>query len=158
MNRKLSKRLLIAEAVVLALPVTALLALGITTISISADSDAWRMAENLITVLATLAALGGWWLILKAVCGGAEALRATHLGWWLTASIGVVLLLLAVVSMLLPASPDSTSPAFLRQHLERCAMGAPLVVILGHLLAEAMFRKTANQPLNAIAPKNGAPH
>jgi hypothetical protein len=150
MNRKLSQRLLIAEAVVLALPVTAMLILGITEVSFSANEDAWpRMAIDLITVLAALAAFAGWWLIVQAVRGGADALQATHRGWWLAAAIGVLLVIAAVMSMVLPASPEYTPAATFREHLELCVLGGPLIIVLGHLWAEAWFRKSANKPMHA---------
>jgi hypothetical protein len=41
MNRKLSQRLLVAEAVVLALPLTALMAVGLTTVSPDAIDEFW---------------------------------------------------------------------------------------------------------------------
>lgn len=143
MNREISRRLLIAEALLLVLPISALLVLGLTAMSISTgDAWPWR-AIDLVTVLAAIATFAGWWLIVKAVRGGAEALRAAHLGWWLVASIGVLLVLAAGVSMLLPASPEYTPTAHFREHLERCMLGVPLVVVLGHLCAEARFRRPA---------------
>ena len=150
MNIKLSRRLLVAEAVVFALPLTGLLSLGVTRISISSGQQNWSaLASDLVTVLAAIAAFSGWWLIVKAVRGGAEALRRTNRNWWLAASLGVLLVAAAVVSMLLPPSPEYSPAAQFRDHLELCTLGVPLVVILGHLWAEARFRKTANKPFHA---------
>lgn len=145
MDGTLSRRLLIAEAVVLALPVTALLVLGVTGIDFSHQERVWPWrAMDLITVLAAIAALAGWWLIVTAVRGGAEALRSTHRAWWVAASIGVLLIVAAVVSRLLPASPEYSPAATFREHLQACILGAPLLIVLGHLWAEARFRKNAD--------------
>ena len=138
-----------AEALVLALPLTALLGLGVATMSISQDAF-WPLgAMDLITVLAAVAVFAGWWLIVKAVRGGADALRIANRSWWLAASFGALLVLAAVVSMLIPASPEYSSAAIFREHLERCVLGAPLVVVLAHLWAEARFRKPANKTIHA---------
>jgi hypothetical protein len=150
MNRKLSQRLLVAEAVVFALPLTALLVLGLTTVSPDAMDEFWPwFAADLVTVLAAVSVIAGWWLIVKAVRGGAEALRSTSRVWWITALLGSMLVLASVVSALLPPSPEYSPTAFFREHLERCILGAPLVVILVHLWAEARFRKLANNALQA---------
>jgi hypothetical protein len=84
-----------------------------------------------------------WWLIVKALQGGAEALRSAHRAWWLAALIGLSMVLAAAVSMLLPDSPKSSSAASFREDLERCIVGVPLVVIFAHLWAEARFRLSA---------------
>jgi hypothetical protein len=150
MNRKLSQRLLVAEAVVLALPLTALMAVGLTTVSPDAIDEFWPwLAVDLVTVLAAVSVVAGWWLIVKAVRGGAEALRSTSRVWWITASLGSILVLASVVSILLPPSSEYSPTAFFREHLERCILGAPLVVILVHLWAEARFRRSANNTLQA---------
>jgi hypothetical protein len=61
----------------------------------------------------------------------------------------VLLVVSAVVSMLLPASPEYTPAASFREHLELCILGVPLVGVLAHLWAEATFRKNANKPMHA---------
>ena len=142
--------MLVAEEVVLALPLTGLLALGIAAISPAAVDEFWPwVAVDLVTVLAAVSVVAGWWLIVKAVRGGAEALRSTSRGWWIAASLGSLLVPAAVVSMLLPPSPEYSRAAFFREHLELCILGAPLMVILVHLWAEARFRTSANNALQA---------
>jgi len=150
MKRELSRRLLIAEAVLLGLPLTLLLALVTPTMSISSQSEFWPFgAVDLVTGLASVAVLGGWWLLIKAIRGGAEALRAANRGWWVAASLGAVLVLAAIVSTLLPFSTEYSSAAIFRQHLEGCILGLPLVVVLAHLWGEARFRKSANNAVHA---------
>jgi hypothetical protein len=100
-------------------------------------------------MMAAVASLSGWWLLIKAIRGGAEALRETNRGWWVAASLGCVLVLAAIVSRLLPASPEYSSEATFREHLESCILGLPLVGVLAHLWAEARFRKTANKSMHA---------
>ena len=135
---KLSRKLLVAEAIVFALPLTALLALFAPTISIPRQGEFWPFgAADLIAVIAIVAVTAGWVLIVKAIRGGGESLRQSHRAWWYAASSGVALVAAAIVSMLLPASPEYSSPAIFRDQLEYCVLGLPLVLILVHLWAEA---------------------
>jgi hypothetical protein len=144
MRRELNRRLFIAEAVLLALPLTALLAFAITTSLFAGPSEFWPWgAINLITVLAAVATISGWWLLISAIRGGAEALRETHRAWWLAALLGCLLVLAAIVSWLLPRSPEYSPAAVFREWLETCIFGLPLVVVLAHLWAEARFRRNA---------------
>jgi NADH:ubiquinone oxidoreductase subunit 6 (subunit J) len=140
MNRKLSERLLIAEAAVLGLPVSGLLSVMVILLSTGSEQ---RVRPWTIVALAAGAVFAGWWLIVKALQGGAEALRSAHRAWWLAALIGLSMVLAAAVSMLLPDSPKSSSAASFREDLERCIVGVPLVVIFAHLWAEARFRLSA---------------
>jgi len=137
----------VVEAMVFALPLTALLALFVPTVSIPRSGEWWPFgAADLITVIAVVAVCAGWILIVKGVRGGGESLRQSH-GAWYAASPGVVLVLAAIVSTLLPASPEYSPAAIFRDHLEYFILGFPLVLILAHLWAEAHFRKSAaNDP------------
>lgn len=144
MRIELSRRLLITEAFVFALPLTGLMALAIATLSISFQDAFWPFGANdLVTVLAAAALLSGWWLLIKGIRGSAEALRETHRGWWLAASLGCVLVAAAIVSKLLPASPEYSPAAIFREHLEHGILGLPLVAVLAHLWAEARLRKSS---------------
>jgi cytochrome bd-type quinol oxidase subunit 2 len=150
MNRELSRRLFIAEAVLLGLPLTGLLGLVVSGMSISNRRAFWPFgAIDLVPVFAAFAVFGGWWLLVKAIRGGAEALQKTNRMWWLAASIGGLLVLAAIVSRCVPASPDYSSAALFRECLEDCMFGLPLVVVLAHLWAEARFQKPANNAMPA---------
>jgi hypothetical protein len=134
----ISRKLLVAEAILFALPLTALLALFAPTISIPRKGEFWPFgAADLITVVAIVAVTAGWVLIVKAIRGGGESLRQSHRAWWYAASAGVVLVAGAIVSMLLPASPEYSPAAMFRDHLQQCLLGLPLVIILAHLWVEA---------------------
>jgi uncharacterized membrane protein HdeD (DUF308 family) len=140
-----SRKLLIAEAVVFALPLTVLLGLGVPSVSIPSRDDFWPFgAADLLTVVALVAVVAGWVLLVKAIRGGTEALQRAHRGWWWAASLGVVLVIAAVGSKILPASPEYSPAAIFREHLQACILGLPLVVILAHLWAEARFRTSTH--------------
>lgn len=134
----LSRKLLVAEAILLAVPLTGLLVLFAPTISIPRKGEFWPFgAADLITVIAIVAVSAGWVLIVKAIRGGGERLRQSHRAWWYAASSGVILVLAAIVSMLLPAAPEYSPAAMFRDHLNLCILGLPLVITLAHLWVEA---------------------
>lgn len=108
-----------------------------------------ELAGYSIIMLAAVSVLAGWWLILSGIRGGAEALRNAHWAWWLTAFVGVALVVAGFVSMLLPPPPEYSPEAYFRENLNACVLGLPLVVILAHLWAEARRRPSAN---NALQP------
>jgi hypothetical protein len=138
MMKNITRKLLMAEAIVLALPLTGLVGLAATTVSIPRMGEFWPFgAADLITVIAMVAVVAGWVLLVKGIRGGGESLRQSHRAWWYAALSGVMLVLGAVVSMLLPASPEYSPPTLFRDHLEYCVLGLPLAVILAHLWAEA---------------------
>jgi hypothetical protein len=133
-----SRKLLVAEAILFAVPLTALLGLFAPTISIPRKGEFWPYgAADLITVIAIVAVFAGWALTVKSIRGGGESLRHSHRAWWYAASFGVVLVLAAIVSMLLPASREYSPAAIFRDHLEHCILGLPLVIMLMHLRVEA---------------------
>lgn len=143
MRKELSRRFFIAEAIVLGVPLTALLIFAIPSFSIPGRGQLWPVgAIDLVIVLATAATASGWRLLIAAIRGGAEALRKTHRAWWLTASLGCVLVLTGFVSMFLPPSPEYTPAAAFREYLDPCALGLPLVIVLIHLWAEARLRSS----------------
>ena len=152
MNRNLSRKLLWGEALLLAVPLTGLLLLGasgsVATISSGYEFWPWG-ARDCITGLALIAVAAGWWLIIAAIRHGAEGLRAANRGWWLASSFGPILILAAIASMLLPSSPEYSSSALFREHLESCVVASPLLLVLGHLWMEARFRKSANNAMHA---------
>jgi hypothetical protein len=140
----ISRTLLVAEGLVFALPLTALLGLAATAISIPGKGELWPFgAADLITVIAMVAVFAGWVLIVTGIRGGGESLRQAHRAWWYAACLGVMLVLAAVVSMLLPASPEYSPPAIFRDHLEHSILGLPLAGILAHLCAESRRKAVA---------------
>jgi hypothetical protein len=156
MNSKFSRWLLIAEAVLFAAPLTALLVLGISAISLTANDAFWPwIAADLITAFAALAVVAGWWLIVKGIRGGAESLRGAHWAWWLSALVGVILVVAGASSMLLAPAPEYSHEAFFREQLELCVLASPLVAVLGHLWAEAKLRKPARDIHRATRDPEG---
>lgn len=117
-----SRRLLVVEAVVLALPIT-LLAGPIVLFSFF----------RVVSIISAIALISGWRLLVCGIADGNEALRRLHRIWWTAAFGGVLLVLSAFVSSHLPPSfPYSPIDEF-RQDLKFCVLGTPLVLILIHL-------------------------
>lgn len=146
MNSKISRTILIVEALVFAVPVTGLLGLAVAVLPATKTNKFWPwLAMDLVTTLAVLSVAAGWWLIFKALRGGAGALHATHRAWWVVASLGLLLVLGALASLALPSSPPYLPAALFREHLQRCILGAPLVIILTHLWIEARFHRRCGQ-------------
>lgn len=125
------------------LPVAGLSILAVLTIFPVRIAAFWPwISVELVTVCAAVAVFAGWWLIIKALRGGANALRGTNCAVWIGASFGVLLVLAAVASRVLESSPEYSAMAIFREHLEVCVLGAPLIIMLAHLWAEARFRRS----------------
>jgi hypothetical protein len=139
----LSRKLLIVEAVLIALPLTVLSFFGVASISLPGKQDFWPFgAADFVTLSAQLSVVAGWALLWTAIRDGGERLRSFR-PWWLVASWGVVLVFAAIVSKLLPPSPEYSPAAVFREHLELCILGLPLVAVLTHVWAEARWRRSA---------------
>lgn len=68
---------------------------------------------------------------------------------WIAAWVGALLVVAAIVSNLLPPSPEYSPTAIFRERLEACILGLPLVIVLDHLWFEARFRESVKNALNA---------
>jgi hypothetical protein len=135
----LSRKLLIVEAVVIAVPFTVLAFFGNASISFPGSEAFWPFgAVDLVILSAQLAVVAGWGLLWTAIRDGAPRLRSFG-SWWLVASWGVVLVLAAIVSKLLPPSPEYSPAATFRANLEMCILGLPLVAVLAHLWAYRLY-------------------
>jgi hypothetical protein len=97
MSPSLSRRIVIAEGVLLAFPVTLLALYSIAILFVlpwpsATTSDLPLFAFLILVVIVGLGALACGWRLLSAFAfGGVEALRATHVALWWIASLGVAL-------------------------------------------------------------------
>src|SRR5262245_12933241 len=104
MNEKLSRGLLVAATVLIVLPTTYVLGAVLVATPASVSYSFWPYgAWGMITVVAAVALLAGWRLLIRALRGG--SLRAVHRAWWWVAFLGPVTIGVSTASLILPASP-----------------------------------------------------
>jgi hypothetical protein len=146
MTPKVSRIMLVFEAALIALPITALAVVGSNIVYSSRLSHSgeliWQdFAVRAHAVAALVAIVAGWYLLVVGIRGGAEALRRTHLLWWVTAGIGAASIAAAWFSLLLPPAPEYTPEASFRELMWSSILATPLLFVLAHLWAERQFRK-----------------
>lgn len=132
--------LLMLEAVLLALPLTLLLlffSVLMLRVALETGLTQWRdlnvVPLLVLDLVALLAVAVEWGLLYVAFRRGAAGLRQVRPLWWYLAAVGLVPLVLGVIAMFLRLVQDDIYEMFL--------LGTPFLLILGHLWAEARFRK-----------------
>jgi hypothetical protein len=137
----LSRKLLLAEAVLIALPLTVLLFFSTPTLTFGSEGFWPFRVGDMVIFSAQLSVVAGWVLLWTGIRDGGDRLRSFG-PWWWVASWGAVLVLAAIMSRLLPPSPAYSPAATFRGQLELCIFGVPFVAILAHLWAEARWRRS----------------
>ena len=146
MTQRLSKILLALEAIFLVIPVTVLfsmIALEMLQTTLRFET-AWQFGLLLLAIIATSLA-AGWLLMFEFWRHGTAGLRASSSIVWALAICGALSTLVAVGFL---ATGNSLPwPAAENYSLWAFAWGLPLLVPLGHLLAERLLRSAANTSL-----------
>lgn len=146
MTQRLSKILLALEAIVLVVPVTLLFSMVAFEMLLSSlrFETAWQFGLLSLVIIATSLA-AGWFLMVEFWRQGPARLRTITRISWGVVLVGALSALVAVA--FLAAGKPSDWPPIARQSLWALAWGLPLLVPLGHLLAERFLRSAANKSL-----------
>jgi hypothetical protein len=148
MSVRLSRLLLAIEAVLLALPSSAvclwlLFASGLTS-SFGLVTALFPMA--LAAALGIAGLVAGWRLLIGFLFGGPERLGVLSSAWWLIAGMGAVVATLGVAAWF--CRPSSTIPSYCALDIFRpFAAAAPAVIPLTHVALERWFRRSSNYRL-----------
>lgn len=148
MLEKWDRVLLIAEAILIALPITLMAFLWYymyaRVLFEPAISAAYRTADTALglpALMSLLAILSGWRLFGVFLLGGASRLQRQPWGWWAILAAGVLLLLGSLLSNALPSSPLGSAAALFRDNFNYFLLAAPLLIPLCHLGLERLSRK-----------------
>ena len=144
MSNSTSRNLLIGEAVAIGLPISvlALLATGFFVNQTRRLIGFTFVEVQAILSVLSLAAIGsGWRLFFAYLRGGVENLRRQHSAWWAMTLMGLLILLAALVSSILPPSCEYSFWWNLRMSFNGFALAFPLLIPLAHLAYERFMRK-----------------
>lgn len=148
MLEKCDRFLLIAEAILIALPITLMAFLWYYMYAHVLFEPAMfavhRIADialGMPALMSLLAIFSGWRLFVVFLLGGASRLRRQTWGWWAILAAGVLLLLGSLLSNALPSSPPGSAAASFRNGFDLFLLAAPLLIPLCHLGLERLLRK-----------------
>jgi hypothetical protein len=138
-----SRRFFIVELLLIVAPLSVAFAwLGVGMLIPSVFVAPWSPsgAAGVVAIIAFVALLNGWVLVLSFLRGGAVALAQRGIVWWVLPAVGALILVASLLSILLPPSVEYSPEWQFRQLLELFAVGVPLLLPFGHLVAERRFR------------------
>jgi hypothetical protein len=144
MSQKIGRILLIVEAVVIALPISALAVIAtVVFVNDIRRLIGFSLHDTLavLSVLCLAAVCSGWRLFIAYFRGGLSSLRKQHLGWWAMIVVGLLILLAALVSRQLPPSPEYSEWWYFRIDFNVFVLAIPILIPLGHLAFERFIRK-----------------
>lgn len=144
MSQKVSRNLLIVEAVVIALPVSFFATIA-TVLFVGSARRAVGFAFYdwlaVLSILCLTAIFSGWYLFVAYLRGGTSLLQKQSVGWWIMIGVGMLILIASIISRLLPPSlPYSTWDLF-RSDLQKFTSALPVLIPFGHLAYERFIRK-----------------
>ncbi len=144
MSEQMSKNLLIVEAILIVAPLTFLASLE-TYLQVSSliefPSLFYVVALGLLASLNLMAIISVWRLFVAFFHGGRSELKNQHPVWWVIIFIGVIILLGAIISNLLPPSPEYSDWWSFREDFNLFAFSAPILIPMCHLAAERVLRR-----------------
>ena len=153
MSNKTSRTLLIVEAIIIALPVS-LLATLVTGFYVN---QARRLigfdyvdAQAIFSLLSLAAICSGWRLFGAYFRGGADNLRRQHTAWWAVTGLGVLILLAAWISRVIPPTPAYSFWSSFQLSFEGFVYASPILIPLVHLAFERFVTRTAPKGSAAI--------
>lgn len=148
MTERLSRFLVALEALLLAVPVTALATLaGIAGLLLLTDRPMpiYERAQTIVYLVPFVPLVAGWILMARFVVFGSAALRSSSKALWFAASLGAALFVLAALCAaawtrsITFLKPDSVW-YWLLSYFRELAFGLPALVPLAHLALERRFR------------------
>ena len=137
---QLSRRIFIAELVVIAAPLSLLLlyALGVFLLGAFSHPRAMSTAIGLVAFLGACSLFSGWALAFRYLRGGTQALSRSASAWWALSGLGAALLLAAFITDHLPPPVTYSALWEFRQYFSLFSIGLPLLIPLAHLVAERL--------------------
>ncbi len=145
MPEKMSRLLLIIEAILIATPLS-LLALADTFLLVSDAFEfpalSYVVALSFLALFSLAAIASGWRLFATFLRGGTKELKHRNSAWWFVILTGVLILLSSIISKLLPPSPEYSAWSEFRFQFEAFALSTPILVPLCHLAAERFLRRS----------------
>jgi hypothetical protein len=157
MSEKMSRAILIGELFVIVLPLSVLLLFAtIVQVPNSIEFLTWYNIANSFFGLAACAAVTAGILISRVfIRQGSAGLRNLRPTLWILSLVGAILALAAMVSKLLPPSPEYSPEAMFRADFELFVLGLPMFIPLSHLILERFRGKkeklsTDSKPLSAV--------
>ena len=154
MGEKVWRVVFLAELMLLAMPLSALLAawgLAVIVPAAFTNPSAVSVAMGSFTLVALVALTAGWVLAFRFLYGGVHYLAASSLVLWFAASAGALIVLAALVSTYSPQPEPYTSWWAFRQDFSLFLFGAPALVPLAHLVTERLRHMGANYSLKRTA-------
>lgn len=148
MSEKTSRLLLILEAIFIAFPFSAIS----TFVSFTYVLNMFKyqhfsvMALGIFALISLVAIGSGWWLFIIYLRKGISGLKSQHFSCWVVIFLGVLILIGSFVSRLLPPSPEYSRMWDFRLDFDLFISALPLLVPLGHLALERLFRKPVKKP------------
>ncbi len=143
MSQRASRNLLIAEAVVIALPISIFATIATVLFVISTRRATGFVLHDWLAVLAILclaAIFSGWYLFMAFFRGGVSELQQKNVGWWVMIVVGIFILIASVISRLLPPSPEYSTWEYFRSDLHMFTLALPILIPIGHLAYERFVR------------------
>ena len=144
MSLKISRNLLIAEAIIIALPVSIFATIATVFFVNSTRRVIGFTLHDWLAVFSVLclsAIFSGWRLFVAYLRGGLPTLRKQNLGWWAMIIAGTLILIASLISRLLPPSPEYSTWDYFRSDLNLFALALPILIPIGHLAFERFIRK-----------------
>ncbi len=144
MSQKVSRNLLIAEAIIIALPIS-IFAIIATVFFVNSTRRVIGFALHewlaVFSVLCLSAIFSGWRLFVAYLYGGLPTLRSQNFGWWAMIVVGILILIASLISRFLPPSPEYSAWDYFRSDLNLFTLALPILVPIGHIAYEQFIRK-----------------
>ena len=156
MSERRSRTWLVAEVLLLMIPISILLLLGLSAFLVfyygfSFGSSAPYTICLLVLGACALSVVCLWRIVFCRYGGGVAGLRRLPFVWWAGAVLGALITVAALASsFLVPPSPPYSALAEVRGLFDILVFGFPLIVPLVHLGCEALFGES-----NKSAEGNG---
>jgi hypothetical protein len=143
MSEKISQRIFILELIFIVFPLSLLLLFATLYVFYwTTEFFVWdNIANSLFALIACVSALSGLLIARAFIKHGSSELHNLRSIFWVFSFLGVALPIAAMVSQLLPPSPEYSVEEMFRNDFEYFVLGFPMVIPLVHLTLERYLRK-----------------
>jgi hypothetical protein len=102
----------------------------------------YNILDTVLASIASTATISGLYISRVFVRHGPAGLQNVKLVWWLLSLMGVLLVVAAGISKLLPPAPPYSVEETIRYDLELFLFGLPIVIPLLHLFSVRFIRRS----------------